>query len=283
MTVSPRRSKSSRAIAAGRPVAAPERPQGRHASRARRGRGQAQPLEYPSGHACLAMVGRGPPTGVVGSRQGECRLRPGPGAAHLPPGPDRSGRPHDRPRERGVPRGPAGHLRRARLPGRTASASGSRSGRAAGPSRPPPSAWRAWSRRPTAATRARPGRAASSRTSFGEPVGWCAVEPRSNYPRLPPQRVVFKQRGEDPADDERLGRDLLRHPRRLPAPRHHARARRGHCRLRPRARRPGARGLPDDHRARAGGHLGRDPRRHAQHLRGRRVHRGRTTRRSGGS
>ncbi len=36
---------------------------------------------------------------------------------------------------------------------------------------------------------------------FGEPVGWVAVEPRSNYPRLPPQRVVFKQRGEDPADE----------------------------------------------------------------------------------
>ncbi len=34
----------------------------------------------------------------------------------------------------------------------------------------------------------------------GEPVGWCAVEPRSAYPRLPPQRVVMKQRGEDPDD-----------------------------------------------------------------------------------
>jgi GNAT superfamily N-acetyltransferase len=35
----------------------------------------------------------------------------------------------------------------------------------------------------------------------GEPVGWCAVEPRSAYPRLPPQRVVFKARGEDADDD----------------------------------------------------------------------------------
>ena len=34
----------------------------------------------------------------------------------------------------------------------------------------------------------------------GEPVGWCAVEPRSAYTRLPPQRVVFKERGEDPED-----------------------------------------------------------------------------------
>jgi len=34
----------------------------------------------------------------------------------------------------------------------------------------------------------------------GEPVGWCAVEPRSAYPRLPPRRVVFKARGEDKDD-----------------------------------------------------------------------------------
>lgn len=34
----------------------------------------------------------------------------------------------------------------------------------------------------------------------GEPVGWCAVEPRTAYPRLPPQRVVFKARGEDKGD-----------------------------------------------------------------------------------
>ena len=34
----------------------------------------------------------------------------------------------------------------------------------------------------------------------GEPVGWCAVEPRQAYPRLPPRRTVFSARGEDPAD-----------------------------------------------------------------------------------
>jgi GNAT superfamily N-acetyltransferase len=35
----------------------------------------------------------------------------------------------------------------------------------------------------------------------GEPVGWCAVEPRSAYPRLPPRRTVFPERGEDKDDD----------------------------------------------------------------------------------
>ena len=34
----------------------------------------------------------------------------------------------------------------------------------------------------------------------GEPVGWCAVEPRTAYPRLPPRRVAFAARGEDPED-----------------------------------------------------------------------------------
>lgn len=34
----------------------------------------------------------------------------------------------------------------------------------------------------------------------GEPVGWCAIEPRTAYPRLPPQRVVFKKRGEGKDD-----------------------------------------------------------------------------------
>ena len=34
----------------------------------------------------------------------------------------------------------------------------------------------------------------------GEPVGWCAVEPRTAYPRLPPRRVALKERGEDPDD-----------------------------------------------------------------------------------
>jgi GNAT superfamily N-acetyltransferase len=35
----------------------------------------------------------------------------------------------------------------------------------------------------------------------GEPVGWCAVEPRTAYPRLPPRRIVLKARGEDKDDD----------------------------------------------------------------------------------
>src|SRR5207344_1491186 len=35
----------------------------------------------------------------------------------------------------------------------------------------------------------------------GEPVGWCAVEPRSHYWRLPPQRVQWTKRGEDPGDE----------------------------------------------------------------------------------
>lgn len=35
----------------------------------------------------------------------------------------------------------------------------------------------------------------------GEPVGWCAVEPRSAFPRLPPARLAWKERGEH-KDDE---------------------------------------------------------------------------------
>jgi GNAT superfamily N-acetyltransferase len=35
----------------------------------------------------------------------------------------------------------------------------------------------------------------------GEPAGWCAVEPRTAYPRLPPRRVAWTARGED-RDDE---------------------------------------------------------------------------------
>jgi GNAT superfamily N-acetyltransferase len=34
----------------------------------------------------------------------------------------------------------------------------------------------------------------------GEPVGWCAVEPRTAYPRLRPARVAWKARGEDKDD-----------------------------------------------------------------------------------
>jgi GNAT superfamily N-acetyltransferase len=34
----------------------------------------------------------------------------------------------------------------------------------------------------------------------GEPVGWCAVEPRTAYPRLPIRRVALAERGEDKHD-----------------------------------------------------------------------------------
>ncbi|MEV0634420.1 GNAT family N-acetyltransferase [Streptomyces sp. NPDC050619] len=35
----------------------------------------------------------------------------------------------------------------------------------------------------------------------GEPVGWCAVEPRTAYPRLPRTRTPWTGRGEDKTDD----------------------------------------------------------------------------------
>jgi GNAT superfamily N-acetyltransferase len=35
----------------------------------------------------------------------------------------------------------------------------------------------------------------------GEPVGWCAVEPRRAYPYLTEQRTILKKRGEDRADE----------------------------------------------------------------------------------
>jgi GNAT superfamily N-acetyltransferase len=35
----------------------------------------------------------------------------------------------------------------------------------------------------------------------GEPIGWCAVEPRTGYIRLPPARTALKARGEDEDDD----------------------------------------------------------------------------------
>ena len=46
-------------------------------------------------------------------------------------------------------------------------------------------------------------RATSGLVAFldGEPVGWCAVEPRVAYPRLPPRRTVLKKRNEDARDD----------------------------------------------------------------------------------
>ena len=36
----------------------------------------------------------------------------------------------------------------------------------------------------------------------GEPVGWCAIGPRTTYARLQRTPVTFKGRDEDPADDE---------------------------------------------------------------------------------
>lgn len=35
----------------------------------------------------------------------------------------------------------------------------------------------------------------------GEPVGWCAVEPRTAYPRMPRMRVPWTGRNEDKTDD----------------------------------------------------------------------------------
>ena len=71
-----------------------------------------------------------------------------------------------------------------------------------------------------------------------------------------------------------LGRDLLRRPRGISPPPRQLRARARRCRLRAATRRPCSRGLPDDHAARQGDHLGRAPRRQPQHLRRRRVRQG---------
>ncbi len=47
----------------------------------------------------------------------------------------------------------------------------------------------------------------SARTTSGlvayldcEPAGWCAVEPRAAYPKLPPARTAYAKRGEDKED-----------------------------------------------------------------------------------
>jgi GNAT superfamily N-acetyltransferase len=47
------------------------------------------------------------------------------------------------------------------------------------------------------------GRTTSGLVAYldGEPVGWCAVEPRTAFPRLPIRRVVLAKRGEDKDDD----------------------------------------------------------------------------------
>lgn len=88
----------------------------------------------------------------------------------------------------------------------------------------------------------------------GEPVGWCAVEPRTAYVRL--GSTPWADRAEDKTDGRRLGRDLLSHSPGLPAPRRQPGTRPRRRRLRTSARRPSLRGLPDDHPARAGDHLG---------------------------
>ena len=84
----------------------------------------------------------------------------------------------------------------------------------------------------------------------GEPVGWCAVEPRTAYGLLRNTRVPWAGRDGGQDRRRRLGGDLLAHPRGFP--------RRGVSRALARAtvdfaRERGARatrGLPDDHPAR---------------------------------
>ena len=105
----------------------------------------------------------------------------------------------------------------------------------------------------------------------GEPAGWCAVEPRPVYVRLLRTRVPWSGRAEDKADEgiwavtcfvTRTGFRRRGVSRALGVRRR---------RLRPPTRRPSPRGVPDDHRARTGDHLGRAARRQPQQLRRRRV------------
>jgi len=89
----------------------------------------------------------------------------------------------------------------------------------------------------------------------GEPVGWCAVEPRTAYLRL--GRVPWIGRTEDKTDDSVWAVTcLLRHPRGLPPPRRQPCARACPRRFRAATRRPCARGLPDHHGAREDHRLG---------------------------
>jgi GNAT superfamily N-acetyltransferase len=101
----------------------------------------------------------------------------------------------------------------------------------------------------------------------GEPVGWCAIEPRTAYPRLPPRRVAWEARGEDKDDDgvwavtcfvTRAGFRRRGISRAL-----------AHATV-AFARERGARALesyPMNHGAGSGDHLGRGPRRQPKHLR----------------
>jgi hypothetical protein len=108
----------------------------------------------------------------------------------------------------------------------------------------------------------------------GEPVGWCAVEPRSAYPRLRSKcRVPWDGRSEDKADASVWAVTCFRHSPGLPPPRGQPRARPRGRRLRPRAWRSCPRRLPGAHRAREGDHLGRAPRWQPQHFCRRRLRR----------
>ena len=95
---------------------------------------------------------------------------------------------------------------------------------------------------------------------------------RLSAPARHPRPLGRPRRG--PLRPRRLGRHLLRDPRRLSPPRRQPRPRPCRHRLRPRPRRPRPRGLSDDHRAGEGDHLGRALPRQPQHLRGRRLRRG---------
>ena len=81
-------------------------------------------------------------------------------------------------------------------------------------------------------------RSAGARSSRARPTRACCASTAS---------PGMADRGQDRR--QRLGGDLLLHPRGLPPPRHQPRPRPRRRRLRPGARRPGARGLSDDHRA----------------------------------
>ena len=108
----------------------------------------------------------------------------------------------------------------------------------------------------------------------GAPAGWCAVEPRTAYPRHPRQAHPLDRPRRGSGRPRRLGRHLLRHPRRLPPPRRQPRPRPRRRRLRPRPRRPRPRRLRALGAPRRGDRLGRPLRRQPQRLRRRRLHRG---------
>ena len=91
----------------------------------------------------------------------------------------------------------------------------------------------------------------------GEPVGWCAVEPRTAYiGLLRVYRVPWEGRTEDKTDDGVWALTSRLHPGGLSSTGDHVCARpgcRGSCLA---AWRPSTRGLPDDHEAGPGDRLG---------------------------